>query len=576
MAERITGIRSRASLSGPININYDTGAANAWRQTSISLANVANVLADEADRRASTQAQREGVQAGAFGAPSLRDENTISGEAFNRAAIQSYTNRLELQSRAALTRIQQENPADPAKFMAASKAYMRGVSEEIQGVAPWLVPTFEQRYMLQEQAGLADVTNKYAGLARDSARSDVFQLGEVMRRDHEQNASLLFSDDQQKSTMQMGRMLSDIQRIEGSMNQIGPDGLPLFSKLETQKQIQAMRDNMYSSAVKGYIDKNGSSFGLIQKMIDGKLEFNINQYGPDGQPTGEAVTVNIKNELGDERYDDLVRYAKGQLSFENQMRSRQEDEYAKILEKDQQNNAIQAWARIEGRVDPDTGMRATPLTVHEVTVMYNSGQLSYEESKNMVKAIESPGVDFSDPDTKVEAETMMYQGQDVTSFVNANRDKLTQSDVTKLLTENAKLVTGAPDMASEQRKMLYNSMAVTGPLERVNPVAERRRNNAMTEYDLRVREGESPIAVRTDIENRVDAKSVNTYTSGLVAPRFSVPGPVPGTVDIQKTYQALKNASESGRITKTSYARQLRLLNMWTDAQQAMPKQSGE
>ena len=564
MAERKTEIGKQGRAGTPISINYDTGVGQAFKQTSVTLANIANTLADEADRRSVIQAQREGTQVGAFGVPNLRDEGTISGEAFNRSAIQSYTNRLELQSRNTLSRIEKEHAADPSGFAAASRSYMKGVSEEIQGVAPWLVPTFQQRYLLQEQAGLAKVSNTYAGLARDSARADVFNLTGLMKRDHEENASTLFSGDINESTGQVSRMLQDIQRIDGAMSQVGPDGLPLFSKLEKEKQLQAMRDNMYVSGVKGYITKNGSSFETVQDLIDGKTEFKIQQFDKDGKPTGETVNVNIRQELSDDKYQGLIQYAKSQLVFENQVANAREKEYNDLLKKEQESNAVLVWSRIEGRVDPETGDRVTPISIPEVVDLAQSGEIKGDEAIQMIKAIEVPGVDVSEVNTKVMAQNMIYQGQDATTFINQNRDKLTTQDTTSLLIENTQLQTGAPKMATLQRQQLFNSMGVTGPLEAINPVAERRRNNALTEYDLRVREGEDPIVVRRDIESRVEIGGFDTgATAVLVKPRYFVPGPTPNTIDVSASARALQDKYKNGEVSNQSFVRQFKLLEDW-------------
>lgn len=565
MAKRETEIRQRARAGTPIQVNLDTGASRALQRSAVTLASVANTLADEADRRAIIQAQREGTKVGAFGVPNLRDENTISGEAFNRAAIQTYTTRLELESRNALTRIATEHAADPAGFAESSRAYMQGVSEEINQVAPWLTPTYEQRYLLQEQQHLSTVNQQYAGLARDGARASVFELSAVIRRDQEENAAQLFSDDINTSTGAFARMLQDVQRVDGMMNQIGPDGLPLFSETERVKQMQALRDNMFTSGVRGFVRANGSSYELIEKLMDGEMVFKVQQFDQDGKPTGETLDVNMRAELSDQAYEGLIQFAKTQLVFENQVAAKREKQFEDIQAAEQKSNELAVWGRIEGQVGPD-GRTLPPMTIPEIIQMADEGTIGQGAAVQMIKTVEVPGVDVSDPTTVVEAKTAMYGGDDIEAFVNENRTKLTRQDITSLLTENAKLQTGAPDMATEQRKNLFRALQPSGPLEAINPTGERVRNEAMTEYDIRVREGENPIEVRRDLESRVQTGIQNTntgLTAGLVRPRFFVPSPTGNTIDIMATATRMQDALKNGNMSKQSYTRQVQLLQQW-------------
>ena len=153
MAERPTFQKERRAIRAPATQSFK--GMEAWINTSVQLSGIAN---DFLDRNAQQEGAIEGAKAGgqvdAEGKPAFQtaDGTTIRGDAFNRAAAQTYKSSLEGTSRTRFAEIFAEVGHSPDELRMRMDAYSKGVIKEVNKAAPEFAGTAQVQLANQTQA----------------------------------------------------------------------------------------------------------------------------------------------------------------------------------------------------------------------------------------------------------------------------------------------------------------------------------------------------------------------------------------------------------------------------------------
>ena len=119
----------------------------------------------------------------------------------------------------------------------------------------------------------------------------------------------------------------------------------------------------------------------------------------------------------------------------------------------------------------------------------------------------------------------------------------------------------------ERRALRENVAGASGLGALLNDKQTRKVNDAVDEFNERVRDGkEDPRAVREDIESRAAAPR---ELSSFIKPRFMV-GPDIERIDIEETEKALLRAQRAGKMTRSQFNEQIRILK---EIEAALPKE---
>lgn len=294
-----------------------------------SLAQVMGGLADGAqdirDRIAVTEAKRAGMKAGAGGAPTLREDQwTLTGSAYNDAALQSYANTLEAKARAHLSELSVKHAVDPSGYKEAAGAYISGVTQEISEVADWLAPVFEQKFKALATADAAQITGAYTNVLRDRQKAEIFTLEDEIMRNIDATAGRLFDDDPDVSASWLVGAASDWQRVQMMYNQIGPDGRPLLKAEDLAKAEARFWDRVYASGLKAWVDEQPDKTAAFRAISSGTVQANVRAIGENGEITDAIVSVNPSEQMTRTERDKIIGYARSQMNAEIRALNRQD------------------------------------------------------------------------------------------------------------------------------------------------------------------------------------------------------------------------------------------------------------
>ena len=313
MAERIDYQGPKYGIAQVPQVHISTGQAQGLMGMADTFMKLGQFASDKADRVAVAQGRQEGLLAGAAGAPKLKDDSTLYGSAFNQAALDTYTNQVELGARNKLDELRTKFAADPEGFQKASEGYMTGILGEVGQVNPALVPLMKLKFQAESQSALRHVMSNFVGIKRDEAKATALTLKDRIMRDVDGTAGDLFSGDPTRATGWLGRAAGEWGRMEAIHAQVGPDGLPLFSREDQAKAKIEYWDRVYQSGLRAWFDAQPDKVAAFAALSTGRVTAKVNQIDQDGKPTGKVVEFAPAAEMTRHEWDKVVSYGRDQM-----------------------------------------------------------------------------------------------------------------------------------------------------------------------------------------------------------------------------------------------------------------------
>jgi hypothetical protein len=287
------------------------GRARSFQGLAAGLAKITDGLQDQMDRKAIADAKKKGRIAGASGTPELRDDDwTLSGEAFNDAALQSFANQIDLNARAKLAELETKFSIDPKGFASAAAGYKEGVVSEIALTDEALAAVFGQQFDLRAASARGRISKNYNTFYTGELKGQVVRLGDELGKDINRLAPDLFSDDPSVSTTALGNYISIYERWKQALMQVGPDGQPVFTGEERAKMEMALESDFLESAAKAYVDATDDKTAAVFALQNGEAFINVGIEDENGEMV--SGTVNLTDGLDDEGRDRVLRYASQQ------------------------------------------------------------------------------------------------------------------------------------------------------------------------------------------------------------------------------------------------------------------------
>ena len=329
-------------------------------------------------RRAAT---RLGAKAGASGSFSMADESTAEGRAFNDAAMQAYGVQNDLYVRQRLFDLKTQYASDLSSFDARAKSAIDTMTAEMRKVAPSMVAERQQRWAflaLQYRGQIAETAARQQS-ARQKA--DILALTRQTHLEMDERAKDFLSGDPNRATQAFLSAMQNWSEISAHYDQMGADGLPLFSPAEKEKARIAFFDRFYASGLMAWVDANPDKTKAYADLRDGKVRAKIKAIdSKTGKPTEQIAAMDPKRELPRETYDKVLKYAHTRMTDDVAMRNRLEKENKKqklaavlaeqiesalqgdaVLDPRDQNHKKAAWDYY-ATVEQNPGFRnATPM-----------------------------------------------------------------------------------------------------------------------------------------------------------------------------------------------------------------------
>lgn len=342
--------------------------------------------------------------------------------------------------------------------------------------------------------------------------------------------------------------------------------------------------------VREWVHANASSFGLHVPL--GHEPWHIEPLGtrgtkaPSRQPVEPVITKRpLQSSMSASSWNSLDAEMRQRIGFENSQADRAQRQQEAQIKAEQQSNEVDVTARIysPGSTNPVTGDPYEAITVPEVVAMQKSGELSPEQSRAFIKAIETEAPERSDPVAYNDLMSRMYDGENVHAEILSRVDQLSRQDVKTLLDKNhERNVQGAGRLSVEEDRGLNSLLELIRPSSLMGTLDEgrfARAYEAEDEYIRRVKNraqtGETVQEITRDIAARAsmdfERSSFNALDK-MIEPRFAVRTQPGRPIDVQASAKALSDALAQNKISREEAAEQGRLLRRWDELQKQLER----
>lgn len=294
MPKTTANVQINYGITAPIDRN---AGQNAFTVSDI-LRNVSSKMQDRLDIIAESDALREGAIAGTGGGiPTLRDESTIKGRAFNRAAKDSAFTKFDTNASQALADYEEKYQADPQGFEKASSSYFSGIKNELVKLDPTMATRYENEFSAKKQSVLNRVTERHNSVVRDSQIETALRFSFASQDEISNMAGNLFGKTPEETEKTFTQMMVTAAKMSDVANQTSPDGQPIFSARE-RVTLSRQAENIVSESIGAAWLKNQPDM-LSAHETWKKGEATFDMAGMDGNKT----TLNLRDVIGQSAYD---------------------------------------------------------------------------------------------------------------------------------------------------------------------------------------------------------------------------------------------------------------------------------
>lgn len=305
-----------------VNISEFSGASPAGAQAAYTSAeafqNISKRMEDRLDFRAAKQATEEGRAAGRSGIPQLRDEETIKGAAFNKAAMDSMRTDFDLKSRMRLSELEEQYANDPNEFEVQSQAFIQGhLSALREGGYPDIAQEVQDSFMINSRNALVRIKNNAMAIESDRQYESALLEQIELQKQIRSNAASLFSSEPQDIPALLSSMEQSVLQLADTADHIGPDGRPLFSARERVAASQMASNVMGEAIGMAYMQSQPDLLAGYQSFMKGDAQIKVD-WG-DGVAQGialdDVLTPDVKAQVGKTYMENL----RSELALRNQI-----------------------------------------------------------------------------------------------------------------------------------------------------------------------------------------------------------------------------------------------------------------
>ena len=302
-SQKIARIRSVPIAQIP-RVSFDTGAAEGALGLARMFDGIANRMAVREDKIATRQASRAGALAGSKGSFVRQDEATLVGEAFNTAALQTFSQNIDAKVKLKHAELETKFARNGPAYAQAMNAFNKGVLTDVQKVSPELAPVFAASMQLRQQQGTARINRTMRADAADKLKASSLTMVRALDEQVTDAARFLDTGDIGSTTEFFGTVMQARAQLRVALAATGPNGRVLIGEEDRVKMVQAFDDRATGAALVGAFNQavarnqrgedGPDPAALIEAFQNGEnLKFEVT--GEDGEPV--MRTLEVRDEL---------------------------------------------------------------------------------------------------------------------------------------------------------------------------------------------------------------------------------------------------------------------------------------
>lgn len=536
MAARTIFDFTQPTIAKP-TVSPNMSGVNLLKQVSRTLGAIGEQQMAEWQEATVKKSAKEGLMEGTQEQPKYREEGTLSADAFNQAALKSYTTNMEMKASSKMAAFSNDYKNDPEGYQKASDSYINGLREELvankqtEGMAKLM----EGRLRLDQQSAGYNISKTYMANQTAQLRVENDNLLQTIRTNTYREAGGIFSNDPTSKNLALQRFALNKQALDASLHQVGPDGTPIFTAEAISARQKNFHNEFYSRGVKDWVSENEISASDYNKIKNGDLDIEIEGLGK----------INILNEIGVDKHAEIVRFTNQKLNEKMATRKK-----AAAFERDT-NKELRNTNGVALMGDLLSGK---PITTSEVVSMQRLGQISASDAKAAMKLISDPNAGQDDPELIANLMVQQIGGTDISDQIRQNSASMTDKTYISLMEANAKFQhKREANIDTDNERWIVkeavkkNQFGIEDPrtVRLAADIVERYRQNrkdGLTE-DLAYEKARNAIDIIKDRKNK------RLYNS---VPKYMERG-VNNTIDINKTFRATQEALRKGQISLEEY-----------------------
>ncbi len=497
----------------------------------------------------------EGIAAALNGQFKLRDGYSVRDQSFNRAGAEATIARIDGESTAHIMELSRKHYGDPAGFEKAVQSYALGIRRELLPVAPQGAVELSARIGVRALQYRERLSQQYADRARDASEAQLLRYDAQMGALLDDVSGDLFSDNAELSRIAVKQLETLANQALVEYSRVDADGQPLYTEVEREQAHQEFLGRAVEEGLVKWFRSVEDLPAAIMRFRDGELQLALGD-----------TPIDVSATLGPEARARVLRVAAAELTQRNAMAEDAEKAAEDAVKATQSANYYRATVRFLGR----------ELTMADVQRMWDARELNDDDAIRLQTALmdrlEAPPETDHALTTAI-MESLYVLKEDPTNYILANAGQISADDMARFLATANKLF--APDTgdgtrynAYQKREMdlLGQALGTAPELFAMLDFGQKQRvYAAMSEFQIRVDEGEDARTVRQELVERArqpDANAIVNPTTTLLQPTFAQFSES-GRISLQATIRATMAAFEAGQISEAQRNRQLALIKDW-------------
>ena len=487
-------------------------------------------------------AAAKGAVAGRQENVTYQDGNTLTAQAFNRAAVQSVTNNLTFQTTIGMNTISQEYANDPAKYKEKSDAFIEstvtGLRESEQTKA--LAQETENKMKLTQQRESYKIDKTYMANQMSKIKADTEILSHDIKVEAFKTAGGVFSEDETEQNLALNSFSLSKNMLESSLRTVTPDGAPVYTPEAVQKRLQTFHTGFYTTAVQSWVSEANLNVEDLVKIRTGTLAIKI---------PGTDKEINILEQIGQEAYESkVIKYSMQKLRDKQTMETKITAQ-DKLAAKEDRNVAdVELISSIYD---------GSPVTSNSIIQMLKDGKINKVAANSAIKMLQNPEAETNDEALYTNLMVQQIQGNLPLSEIPEYASVLSKENFNELLIKGAK---ANKTMQSEDEKWIVREMIKKDRYGMDDPKSVRLASDMVDRYRQSILDGNSIEFAMEQSRTTIDAfkERANKALFNSV-PKYTVIKE--GTIDPLLTAMATAEARKKGKITAEVYKIEMLRLN---------------
>jgi hypothetical protein len=526
---------TRSSLTSK-QVNADYSGINLLKSVSRDLSKVADDQINTWAENEVSKSQQAGSLAGSQNKPIYQEGNTLTTQAYNKAAQKSQLSRLTVDNQAAMSGFKHEFKNDPNGYLENSNRYIDEVKQSLEANEQTrdLAEGMEAQLRLDQQYAGYEVSKNFNIKQTDQMKADNEALYQTIKTNTYMGAGGIFSKDPTQKSLTLNRFALNKKMLSASLHATAPNGEPIYTSQQIQAREQQFHSQFYAKAAEQWITEADMDISDVNKLKDGKIEFEIPGAG----------SVNIYQEIGPEAYEKLKKNAFRQMKDKDAAERQQASVTDKLEKHNKEVNDVKLI---------DDIYAGTATSTDNVIKALDNGNISKSAAASAIKMLRSGKARTNDIDYANELEIRQAQGEDITAELEANAYRLSATTYKDMRLGQINKESSIEDKSNaENRKWITSELGQKDRFGMVDPKAQRLLSDTIIRYNQSVKDGNSPDLAMEEARNVMDVlRNRENRKKFESVPRYAI---LKGNqIAYMDTLDATIQAAKAGKITQEQF-----------------------